>query len=87
MTCGRSKSWTRRWREFAGFHVGEETLHVEDLWGTPVRLDFRLFPAGRVALRLEKAGFDVTERVEREPYPNVEYPSRRCYLFACRRPG
>jgi len=70
----------------AAFHVGEETLHVEELWGTPVGLDFRFFPSGRVALRLEKAGFDVTERIEREPYPDVEYPSRRCYLFARRRP-
>jgi SAM-dependent methyltransferase len=70
----------------AAFHVGEETLHLEDLWGTPVCLDFRFLPSRRVALQLQKAGFDVTERVEREPYPEVEYPSRRCYLFARRRP-
>lgn len=66
----------------AGFHVGEETLHVEDLWGNPVCLDFRFFPPRRVADWLERAGFAVTERIEREPYPDVEYPSRRCYLFA-----
>jgi hypothetical protein len=27
-------------------------------------------------------GFVVEEVVEREPYPNVEYPSRRAYVFA-----
>lgn len=30
---------------------------------------------------LEKAGFTVHEIVEREPYANVEYPSRRAYIF------
>ncbi len=66
----------------AAFHIGEETLHRDELWGQPISLDFRfLMPAG-VRGQLEAAGFAVTESVEREPYPDVEYPSRRCYLFA-----
>ena len=31
---------------------------------------------------LEVAGFTIEEVVEREPYPDVEYPSRRAYIFA-----
>jgi len=31
---------------------------------------------------LDDAGFVVTESVEREPHEAIEYPSRRCYLFA-----
>lgn len=31
---------------------------------------------------LREAGFMTLERSEREPYPGVEYPSRRCYLLA-----
>ena len=30
----------------------------------------------------ERSGFDVEEIVEREPYPDVEHQSRRCYVFA-----
>jgi SAM-dependent methyltransferase len=69
------------------FHVGEETLHVEDLWGQPVALDFRFFPSRRVVEWMEAAGLAVTERTEREPYPEVEYSSRRGYLFARTRPA
>ena len=31
---------------------------------------------------LREAGFEVREIVEREPYPGVEHPSRRAYIFA-----
>jgi len=30
------------------------------------------------------AGFEIEEVVEREPYPEVEYQSRRAYIFARR---
>jgi hypothetical protein len=31
---------------------------------------------------LDQAGFDKLEAIVREPYPDVEYPSRRAYLWA-----
>jgi hypothetical protein len=31
---------------------------------------------------LRSAGFDVREVIERDPYPEVEHPSRRAYIFA-----
>lgn len=64
------------------FHVGNETVHVDDLWGAPVSLDFRFHAPDEVVEAFEAAGFAVTERVEREPYEGMEYPSRRSYLFA-----
>ena len=33
------------------------------------------------------AGFEEVEVIERDPYPGVEYPSRRAYLFARRLAG
>jgi hypothetical protein len=33
---------------------------------------------------LTAAGFEIEEIIEREPYPDVEHPSRRCYIFARR---
>jgi SAM-dependent methyltransferase len=64
------------------FHVGDHTLHVDDLWGQAVSLDFRFLLPGEVVASLHSAGLAVTESVEREPYEGAEYPSRRCYLFA-----
>jgi SAM-dependent methyltransferase len=65
------------------FHIGEEVSHVEDLWGCAVCLDFYFFRTSDVAGYLQTAGFDIEEIVEREPYaPEVEYQSRRAYIFA-----
>jgi ubiquinone/menaquinone biosynthesis C-methylase UbiE len=64
------------------FHVGEEVVHVDDLFGAPVSLDFRFHVPERVIEALESAGFTVMERIERQPYEGAEYPSRRCYLLA-----
>lgn len=64
------------------FHIGDEAVHVDDLWGSPVNLDFRFHLPSDVINRLRSADLIVTESVEREPYKGVEYPSRRSYLFA-----
>jgi ubiquinone/menaquinone biosynthesis C-methylase UbiE len=66
------------------FHVGDESRHVDDLWGTRVDLDFHFHLTGEVKQSLEDAGFVVLEVIERAPYPEVEYPSQRCYLLAKR---
>jgi SAM-dependent methyltransferase len=64
------------------FHIGDHTLHVDELWGQAVTLDFRFLLPREVVASLHSAGLAVTESVEREPYEGAEYPSRRCYLFA-----
>lgn len=64
------------------FHIGDQVVHVDELFGVPVSLDFRFFPPGTVIDALRSARLAVRERVEREPYEGAEYPSRRCYLLA-----
>jgi SAM-dependent methyltransferase len=64
------------------FHIGDESVHVDDLWGQPVDLDFRFHTPSDVTKRLQTADLIVVESAEREPYEGVEYPSRRCYLLA-----
>ena len=64
------------------FHVGEEVVHLDDLFGAPVSLDFRFHVPDRVIEALESAGFTVMERTDRQPYEGAEHPSRRCYLLA-----
>jgi SAM-dependent methyltransferase len=64
------------------FHVGQEEVHRDELWGVPVALDFRFFEPAAIERRLGAAGFAVEARIEREPYPGAEHPSRRAYLLA-----
>jgi SAM-dependent methyltransferase len=69
-------------RLLLAFHVGEGSVHVEELLGHSVSLDFVFFTPHAVADELVRAGLVVVEIIERDPYPGVEYPSRRAYMFA-----
>jgi SAM-dependent methyltransferase len=64
------------------FHIGDQVVHLDDLFGAPVSLDFRFHDPGNVVEALRAAQLPVIEHAEREPYEGVEYPSRRCYLLA-----
>jgi SAM-dependent methyltransferase len=66
------------------FHIGDGSVRVEQFLGHPVALEFVFFQPAAVANELGRAGFTVQEVIEREPYPAVEYPSRRGYAFARR---
>lgn len=69
-------------RLLLAFHIGREPVHVEEFLGRPMSLDFEFFDPAQVASELREVGFETIEVIERDPYPNVEYPSRRAYLFA-----
>jgi hypothetical protein len=65
------------------FHIGDETLQPETLWGRPVSMDFYFFPPHAIQRDLETAGLVVEEVIERGPNaPEVEHQSRRAYIFA-----
>jgi SAM-dependent methyltransferase len=65
-----------------GFHKGQERLHQAEMWGKAVNLDFYFFEPDEMAGYLRAAGFEVTEVVERAPYPEIEYQSHRAYVWA-----
>jgi SAM-dependent methyltransferase len=69
-------------RLLLAFHVGEGSIHVEEFLGHSVALDFVFFSPQAVAGELVRAGFVAVEVIERDPYHEAEYPSRRAYLFA-----
>jgi hypothetical protein len=64
------------------FHIGEGSVHVDEFLGRPVALDFVFFTPKGVTDEVIRAGFAAVEVIERDPYADVEYPSRRAYLFA-----
>ena len=68
------------------YHIGNESLHVEEFLGKKVDIDFTFFPTELISNCLQERGFDAIEIIEREPYPGVEYESQRAYVFAVKPP-
>jgi ubiquinone/menaquinone biosynthesis C-methylase UbiE len=64
------------------YHIGEETIHVQEFLGKRIDIDFMFFTTDFISSSLKKTGFEKLEIIEREPYPWVEYESRRAYAFA-----
>jgi ubiquinone/menaquinone biosynthesis C-methylase UbiE len=67
------------------FHIGTEIVHKDEWWGQQVSVDFIFYETAAMKDHLQSAGFDIEEAIERDPYGgDVEYPSRRAYIFARR---
>ena len=67
------------------FHVGDQILRIDQLWGIKTSLDFVFFQPQQVACELSSAGLAVLESIERAPYDqSIEAQTRRCYMLAQR---
>ncbi|MEO7730827.1 MAG: methyltransferase domain-containing protein, partial [Kofleriaceae bacterium] len=66
------------------FHVGTEVTHVDELFGCATSLDFVFHRPEAVIAALVEAGFTLEVRLDRQPYPDVEFASQRTYLLARR---
>lgn len=64
------------------FHIGDETRRIDEFLGKKIEIDFMFFATDFITGCLGDAGFREIEAIEREPYPGVEYQSRRAYVFA-----
>ena len=66
------------------FHIGDDTVHLDEWWDHKVCLDFFFFQPAEIIAYLKSAGFELQKSIERDPYPEVEHQSRRGYVFAQR---
>ena len=66
------------------FHIGSEVFHRDEWWGHEVSVDFYFLQTAEVTAALESAGLVIERVLERDPYPEVEYQSRRAYVTARR---
>jgi ubiquinone/menaquinone biosynthesis C-methylase UbiE len=64
------------------YHIGDETIHMDEFLGKKIDVDLMYFTNEFISSSLEDAGFIKIEIIEREPYPDVEFQSRRAYVFA-----
>ncbi|MBN1190389.1 MAG: methyltransferase domain-containing protein [Dehalococcoidales bacterium] len=66
------------------YHVGDRTIHLDHFLGKNVDIDFMFFTMEFITGCLKKIGFTNIETVERDPYPGIEYQSRRAYVLAAK---
>ena len=69
------------------YHIGEESIHLDEFLGKKVNIDVMFFTTDFIFSCLKDSGFEKIEIFEREPYPRVEYKSRRAYVFAIKPVG
>ncbi|MFF1547709.1 class I SAM-dependent DNA methyltransferase [Streptomyces sp. NPDC058291] len=74
------------------FHTSDPELRegqaarLTQWWGHAVDLTFRYLDPAEETTALARAGLALVARLDREPHPEVEHPSRRTYLLV-RRPA
>jgi len=72
------------------FHVDSakarpgDSIHLDEFLGCRVDLDGYFLAPEEVAAGLNAAGIRLEARFDREPWPDLEYPSRRSYLLGRR---
>lgn len=63
-------------------HEPGQVSHVEKWWDNEVDLDFHFLSPDVISQELTAAGFQVIAVTQRQPWPGVEQPTRRCHLLA-----
>lgn len=66
------------------FHVGEDTVHFDKANDIEVDIDLHFFQTNVILELLRANKFRIVDAVERLAYPDVEYPTRRAYVWAAK---
>jgi ubiquinone/menaquinone biosynthesis C-methylase UbiE len=64
------------------FHVGEETVHFDKANDIDVDIDLFFFQTQKIIKLLSETEFKIVDAIERYPYKDVEYQSKRGYIWA-----
>jgi SAM-dependent methyltransferase len=64
------------------FHVGDETVHFDKANDIDVDIDLHFLQTDRILELLRDNNFRIIDTIERLPYPDVEYTTKRAYVWA-----
>lgn len=64
------------------FHVGDETVHFDKAHDKEIDIDLYFFPTDKILKLLSDTGFGIIDALERYPYKDAEYQTRRAYIWA-----
>ena len=62
------------------FHVGQETVRFDQ--ANDIDVDIDLLQTDQILELLRKNNFNIIDTIERLPYPDVEYQTKRAYVWA-----
>lgn len=62
------------------FHIGDETVRVDNFLEQNISLDFQFFKVSLVKQLLISTGFTIIDCIERSPYAS-EHPTQRAYIW------
>ena len=63
------------------FHIGTDVVHHNQFLDHEVNIDFYFFETNKIIDLLKETGFTMIDIIEREPYPGLEYASKRSYIW------
>jgi SAM-dependent methyltransferase len=78
------KSIDPGWSITFSFHTGDQVVHLDQFLEQEVNIDFYFFDTINVMDLLQKNGFEIIDALERQPYKEVEYQSKRAYIWVKR---
>jgi ubiquinone/menaquinone biosynthesis C-methylase UbiE len=64
------------------FHIGTVIVKAEQFLEEDVTIDFYFFQPQEIVNTLNNLSFEIIDVIERHPYKNVEYESKRCYIWS-----
>lgn len=64
------------------FHVGEEIVHFDKAHDKEIDVDLCFFKTADILKLLGETGFAIIDAIERYPNENMEYATRRGYIWA-----
>jgi SAM-dependent methyltransferase len=64
------------------FHTGDEIVHFDKAHDKEIDIDLYFFKTDDIIALLYETGFNIVEAIERRPYEDAKFPSRRAYIWA-----
>lgn len=63
------------------FHVGTYLVHLDNFLDHQVNIDFYALETNKITDLLTEAEFEIIDVIERQAYKDIEYPSKRAYIW------
>lgn len=76
-----SRVLKKRGQFLFSFHVGNEIVHFDKAKDIDVDIDLYFFQTEKILKLLDETGFGIIDALERYPYKDAEYPTKRAYIW------
>lgn len=68
------------------FHIGDYVVHMDNFFDEKVNIDFYALETEKIKYLLQETGFEIIDLIEREPYKDKEFASKRAYIWTKKLP-